>query len=82
MGLELAERSDALENAILACRIDVAGEPVPLRSAQARLAVLEGYDDREQLGKAVVQASAGFNPERLELMRDAETLEAELVGRP
>ena len=82
MGLELAERSDALENAILACRIDVAGEPVPLRSAQARLAVLEGYDGREQLGKAVVQASAGFNPERLELMRDAETLEAELSGDP
>ena len=37
---------------------------------------------REQLGQAVVEASAGFNPERLELMRAAEALEAELSGDP
>ena len=48
---ELAEQEDALENAILGARITFAGEELPLRSAQARLAVLESYDDREALGE-------------------------------
>src|ERR671930_2221597 len=47
---ELAEREDALENAILAARVEFKGEELPLRSAQARLAVLPDYADREQLG--------------------------------
>src|SRR5205823_10972286 len=47
---ELAEREDALENAILAARVTFRGEELPLRSAQARLALLPGYHDREELG--------------------------------
>src|SRR6266567_7330822 len=37
---ELAEREDALENAILAARVPWQGEDVPLRTAQAMIAVL------------------------------------------
>jgi len=40
---ELAEQQDALENAILGARVTFDGEEMPLRSAQARLAVLESY---------------------------------------
>src|SRR6266581_9057003 len=39
---ELAEREDALENAILAARVEFEGEELPIRSAQAKLAVLTG----------------------------------------
>src|ERR671924_867571 len=42
---ELAEESDRLENAILAERISFRGEDLPLRAAQAKLAVLEEYAD-------------------------------------
>jgi hypothetical protein len=79
---ELAERSDALENAILAARIDWQGEELPLRTAQARLAVEPAYGDREALGEAQLAVSAGFNDERRALLRDAEALEAELSGEP
>ncbi len=79
---ELAERSDALENAILACRVDFDGESLPLRSAQARLAVLEPYAARDRLGGLVAEASAAFNPDRLELLRGGEALDAELSGEP
>ena len=79
---ELAERDDALENAILAARIDFRGEELPLRSAQARLAVLDRYDDREELGDLHGEASARFNPERAELLRAGEELSAELSGEP
>ena len=41
--VELAERSDELENAILAARVEFAGEELPLRSAQAMLALLDDY---------------------------------------
>lgn len=78
----LAERLDALENAILACRIDWRGEPMPLRSAQAALAVLDPYEDRDALGRLVVEASASFNDERLSLLHAGEELEAELSGEP
>src|SRR5207247_9544931 len=44
LAAELAERQDALENAILASRIEWRGEELPLRAAQARLAVL--HEDR------------------------------------
>ena len=37
---ELTERDDALENAILAARVSYSGEELPLRTAQAMLAVL------------------------------------------
>ena len=43
---ELAESLDALENAILACRVAHDGEELPLRAAQAALAVeaRRGFD--------------------------------------
>jgi hypothetical protein len=78
----LAEREDALENAILAARVSFRGEELPLRTAQARLAVLPGYGDREELGALQADASATFNDERLELLRAGEELEGELSGEP
>jgi hypothetical protein len=79
---ELAQREDELENAILAARVDFRGEPLPLRSAQARLAILPGYADREELGNLYLEASAAFNDDRLELIRAWETLEADLSREP
>src|ERR671926_856966 len=77
---ELAERDDALENAILAARVAFRGEELPLRSAQARLAILTDYADRDELGELHADASATFNEARLDLLRAAEELEAELSG--
>jgi hypothetical protein len=77
---ELAEREDALENAILAARVEFKGEELPIRSAQAKLAVLTEYGDREELGEATGDRSAEFNAERLEVLRAAEELEAEISG--
>ena len=51
VGAELAEREDALENEILAARVDWKGEEMPLRTAQARLAVLDDYGERDELGE-------------------------------
>jgi hypothetical protein len=79
---ELAEREDALENAILAARVEFKGEELPIRSAQAKLAVLEDYADRESLGFVTADRSAEFNAERLEVLRAAEELEAEISGQP
>ncbi len=77
---ELAERLDALENALLAERITWRGEELPLRSAQARLAVISDYAERDELGAANVEASARFNPERRELLAAGEALAAQLSG--
>jgi hypothetical protein len=79
---ELAERSDRLENAVLAERIAYDGEELPLRAAQARLAVLDEYAARERLGALTGDASARFNDERLALIGAAEALDAELSGDP
>ena len=79
---ELAERDDALENAILAARVTYGGEEMPLRNAQAKLAVLASYADREELGEIHAQASARFNDDRRELLQAGEELEAELSGEP
>ena len=79
---ELAEREDALENAILAARVEFKGEELPIRSAQAKLAVLPDYGEREELGEAAGDRSAEFNAERLEVLRAAEELEAEISGQP
>jgi hypothetical protein len=79
---ELAEREDALENAILAARVEFEGEELPIRSAQAKLAVLPDYGEREELGEAAGDRSAEFNAERLEVLRAAEELEAEISGQP
>jgi hypothetical protein len=79
---ELAERSDRLENAILAERIAYDGEELPLRAAQARLALLDDYGARERLGALTGDASARFNDDRLGLIAAAEALDAELSGDP
>jgi hypothetical protein len=79
---ELAERDDALENAILAARVTFKGEEMPLRTAQARLAVLDSYRDRDELGSIQADASAAFNPDRLELVRSVAELDAELSREP
>ena len=54
---ELSERKDELENAILAERVTFKGEEMPLRTAQAKLAVLPAYRDREELGTLQGDAS-------------------------
>jgi hypothetical protein len=77
---QLAEREDELENRLLAERVTWDGEEMPLRNAQAKLAVLPSYADREALGAIQSEASARFNPDRLELMRAAEELAADLSG--
>jgi hypothetical protein len=79
---ELAEREDALENAVLAARVEFKGEELPLRTAQARLAVLPEYSDRETLGELSADRSAEFNDERLEVLRAGAELEAEVSGEP
>jgi hypothetical protein len=80
--IELSEREDTLENAILAARVAFRGDELPLRSAQAQLAVMPDYTDREELGVLQGDASASFNDERMELLRAREELDAELSGEP
>jgi hypothetical protein len=70
---EIAERSDRFENEFLAARVDFRGESLPLRSAQAMLAILDEYGDRDELGDLAADASARFNDDRQELMAAAET---------
>ena len=77
---ELAEREDALENAILAARVSWQGEEIPLRTAQAMTAVLTDYAERDALGDLQAEASASFNDGRLELLQATEALDAELSG--
>jgi hypothetical protein len=79
---ELAERMDALENAILAARVDFDGEALPLRAAQAKLALLDEYAKREELGRLAGDESAGFNDERYDLMQAGERLDSELSAEP
>src|SRR5579884_459330 len=78
MSASLVEREDELENRLLAARVTFQGEEMPLRNAQARLAVLPDYRDREELGDIQAEASAAFNADRLELLADTEELAAEL----
>jgi hypothetical protein len=79
---ELAEQDDALENAILQARVEFRGEQLPLRAAQARLAVIDDYADREELGGLERAASAAFNEERRVLLEAREQLEADVSGEP
>jgi hypothetical protein len=76
----LAEREDELENRLLSERVTFKGEEMPLRNAQAQLAVLPSYDDREELGELQAAASARFNPDRLELIQAEEDLAREYSG--
>jgi hypothetical protein len=77
---ELAERDDELENAILAARVVFEGEELPLRAAQAKLAVLDDYVRRDELAELYRERSAAFNEERLDLLRSYEELESDLSG--
>ncbi len=77
---ELTARDDELQNALLAARIEWRGEQIPLRTAQAQLAVLPAYADREELGARQIPVSAHFNPERRALLAARAALEAELTG--
>ncbi|MEX2211410.1 MAG: hypothetical protein WD689_06575 [Gaiellaceae bacterium] len=79
---ELAEAEDALENAILGARVTWHGDELPLRAAQAMLAVLDDYGEREELGELHGGLNATFNPERLALLRAGEELDAELSDEP
>src|SRR5918996_1198613 len=55
-------------------------EGLRLRAAQAKLAVLDEYAAREELGGLAGDASAGFNDDRYRLLARAEELDAELSG--
>src|SRR6476646_11112147 len=77
---QLAERDDELENRLLAARVTFRGEEMPLRNAQAQLAVLPAYGDREELGKLQADTSATFNEERLDLLRSTEELSPDFSG--
>ena len=77
---QLAEREDELENKLLAERVTFHGEEMPLRNAQAKLAVLASYADREELGEIQAAASGKFNDERLDLLRTTEELAADYSG--
>jgi hypothetical protein len=77
---ELAAREDELENAILAARLTFDGEELPLRAAQARLAVLAEYAKRDELGDAVRDLDGGFNERRRKLLVARDELEGELSG--
>jgi hypothetical protein len=77
---ELAEDDDALENAILAARLPWRGETLPLRAAQARLATVPSYAERDELGALVLETSSSFNGERLRLLALRERRSAELSG--
>jgi hypothetical protein len=79
---EIAEQEDALENAILGAQVAFHGEDMPLRAAQAKLAVLDSYADREELGELERSASAAFNPDRRALLEAREVLEADVTGEP
>ncbi len=77
---ELAAREDELQNRLLAVRLSWRGEEVPLRAAQAQLAVLPDYRDRDELGELYNEANAAFNEDRRSLLAASEELEAELSG--
>jgi hypothetical protein len=79
---ELAGREDELENALLAARVVFRGEEMPLRAAEARLAVEPGYADREELGEREREVASTFNDERVELLRAREDLDADVSGDP
>src|SRR5918999_4742600 len=77
---EVTEQEDELENAILAARITWRAEEMPLRTAQAKLAVLPEYADRNELGTLYADANARFNDGRRELLEKIERLETEITG--
>ena len=79
---ELAEEDDEVENRILAARLNWKGDEISIRSAQAKLAVLDSYDEREELGNLQAQRNAEFNQDRVDLLAKWVALDAELSGIP
>jgi hypothetical protein len=77
---EIAGDQDALENALLGARLSFHGEELPLRSADAKLAVLPDYTKREELGELAQELDASFNEQRRRLLAAREDLESELSG--
>jgi hypothetical protein len=77
---ELAARDDELENAILAARLTFAGAEMPLHAAEAKLAVLPDYAQREDLGEFAQTVGATFNEQRRELLVARNELEGSLSG--
>jgi hypothetical protein len=77
---ELAAREDQLANALLAARLSFDGEEMPLRNAEARLAILPEYAKREQLGELARGLDSSFNDARRQLLAARDDLQAELSG--
>jgi hypothetical protein len=77
---ELAAREDELENTLLAARLTFEGEELPLRSAQARLAVVPEYRKRDELGELVRTLDGSFNDQRRDLLVARDDLEGGLSG--
>ena len=77
---ELAEQEDALENALLGARVPWDGDELPLRSAQARLALEPEYTRRDALGDAVLAVSTTFDEERRALLVARDGLESDVSG--
>jgi hypothetical protein len=77
-----AEDEDALENALLGARLTFDGEQLPLRSAEAKLAILPDYAKREELGSLARELDASFNEQRRALLVAREDLEAEVSDEP
>ena len=78
----IAEEQDTLQNALLEARLTFGGEELPLRSADAKLAVLPDYERREELGELALELDASFNEQRRELLAVREDLEADLSAEP
>ncbi|HEY3462122.1 MAG TPA: hypothetical protein VGK62_01550 [Gaiellaceae bacterium] len=79
---ELAAREDELENALLAARLVFDGEKLPLRTAEARLAVIPDYAKRSELGELTRELDSGFNEPRRDLLVARDELEGRLAGEP
>jgi hypothetical protein len=77
---ELAAREDELENALLAARLTFDGDELPLRAAEAKLAVLAGYGQREELGEQARKLDSSFNERRRDLLVARDELEGALSG--
>ena len=77
---DLVQMQDEVQNEVLAIRIEFRGESMPLRTAEAKVAVLDSYADREQLGTIHADATATMNERRLDVGRAAEALRGELSG--
>jgi hypothetical protein len=76
----LAGREDELANALLAARLAFDGAELPLRTAEAQLAVLPDYAKREELGELVRVLDSSFNERRRELLAARDDLDAGLSG--